>query len=823
MVLEINKRKFNALGRKSRGTGIFRNTVPMIIFSSLFFGTYLQAQINVTGEVNTPGGQPVPFANVLFLQPTDSSLVSGTITNEEGKFMLEIQPALYLFNVSMLGYDPFFSIINVEGPKLFTLSPVYLLENMHQLGEVVVQGKRPVFEKEVDRTIINVQNSITSAGKTVLEVLEKSPGVIVNRQGGSIELNGKEGVLVMINNKWNRLPMDAVVQMLEGMSAAAIDRIELITNPPARYDAEGNAGIIHIVMKENPDRGTNAGVGVSLGYNHAETLGGNISINHRSKNFSAVMNYSLHHDNNRHLSNMQRYQVSDGFIQSDIDSSIRDPFITIHNLNAGLEFLLSEKTLFHFSLTGYQRNWKTKDIGWNFFSPTNGTSLITDILKKEQNVWKSGGAGIGFNHAFNERHNINLMVDYLYYHNNNPSQFINERQIVGSSIIDNELIEIQKETPIDFRILNFDYSGKIWDQVLFETGIKGSWSEFTNEVRVTRNAEDEGIADPAFTSISSLEEKIYAAYFSLNWMLQNNWSLNGGLRYEFTDTHLGGPGIPALVDESYGNLFPNLTITRNLNENNKLNFAYKMRINRPNYNQMAPFVFFFGLNTFVAGNLSLKPALNKGAEISYQRRNWWLTLYYSNTKDEITRYQPELDTTINALVYRSQNLDYSKSYGLNTNFSFQVTSWWKMQNYFSVSRNSLRTKHLVANLQNSINSFSVNTSNTFVLNNKLSAEVTGLYQSPVMWGFSTFKSGGNVNCGIQWKMKKNALLSLVLNDVFNTNTWILETEREIFRSRWDYDSGTRSITLSFRREFGDKKLDGMKISSGSKDEQQRVQ
>ncbi len=824
MALKITMQKFMDGEKKNRRT-INLCQVLLLFFSLvLFYTPRLHAQVYVTGEIISPDGLPVPFANVLLLQPLDSSLLFGEITNEEGRFIFDVQPATYLLNVSMLGYKSYYSSVEVDPlQKQVSLSPISLSENAYELGEIVVNGKRPIFEKESDRTIINVQNSITSAGNTLLEVLEKSPGVTVNRQNGNIELNGKDGVLVMINNKMNRLPLDAVVQMLDGMSAANISKIELITNPPAKYDAEGNAGIIHIVMKDNPDQGTNGSLGLTLGFNHAEILGGNFNLNHRSKVFSAVLNYSIHHDHTRHLSYMQRYVTDNGFIQSDIDSSIRNPFFTIQNLNAGLEFFLSEKSMVHFSFTGYNRNWNTEDIGRNFYFPANDASVKTETIKKELNLWKSGSAGIGFIHNFNERHHINLMFDYLYYDNNNPSEFRNDRRIVDSSITERELIDIKKETPINFLIVNFDYSGKTSNQVLVETGIKGSWSEFTNDVRVTRNVEDVIFADPAFTNISTLDEKILAAYFSLNWMLQKNWNINGGLRYEFTDSYLGGPGIPALVDKSYGDFFPNLTITRNINQNNKVHIAYRKRINRPNYNQMAPFVFFFGLNTFVAGNLSLMPAINNGAEISYQKRNWWLTLHYSNTKDDITRYQAELDTSANVLVYRSQNLDYNRSYGINTNFSFQVTSRWKMQNYLSFNRNSLKTKHLVNNLQNRINNFSVNSSNTFVLNDKLSAEISGLYQSPVMWGFSTFKPGGSINFGIQRKFKNNALLSLVVNDAFSTSTWILKTERENYRSFWNYDSGTRALTLTYRRDFGNNKLDGVKIKSGSEEERKRVQ
>ncbi|WP_372950929.1 TonB-dependent receptor [Mariniphaga sp.] len=528
----------------------------------------------VTGVVISPDNNAVPFANVLLLQPADSTLEAGTITGENGKFNLKIKPGAYNIHVSMLGYIPYNSSINIgDLQKQVTLPTILLAENIHELDEVVVNGKRPVFEKEADRTIINVQNSVTSAGNTALEVLEKSPGVVVNRQNGSIALNGKSGVLVMINNKVNRLPLDAVVQMLDGMSAANIGKIELITNPPAKYDAEGNAGIIHIVMKENPDMGTNGSFGLTLGYNQAEILGGNFNLNHRSKNFNAFLNYSIRHDYNRHLSYMERYRTVNGFIESDIDSSIRNPNLTIQNLHAGMEFILTEKTLIHVTATGYQRNWDSKNFTTNLFNPSIDTLVTTERSERGINVWKNADIGTGLKHKFNDNQEIGLLFDYLYYHNNNPNEYNNERRINDSPVTETEQIKTNKKTPVEFLIAHIDYSGKFNEQFTLEAGLKGSWSEFTNDVRVTRITENKTIIDPLFTNFSSLDEKIFAVYGLMNWKLSETWKVNGGLRYELTDSYLGSPGKPAFLDKSYGNFFPNLNVTHIFNENKKLHLA----------------------------------------------------------------------------------------------------------------------------------------------------------------------------------------------------------------------------------------------------------
>lgn len=817
---------------KNSGSGVKRNQETFIFIQSiflafsivLFFTLRLQAQVTVTGEIKSEDGQPVPFANVLFLQPEDSLLVLGGITNEEGRFNLNVRPATYLLNVSMMGYTPYYSSMalgNIQ-KQVHHLS-ISLSENVQELGEIVVNGKRPVFEKEADRTIINVQNSVTSAGNTVLEVLEKSPGVTVDRQSGSIVLNGKAGVLVMINNKMNRLPLDAVVQMLDGMSAANIGKIELIANPPAKFDAEGNAGIIHIVMKDNPDLGTNGSFGLTLGYNYAETLAGNFSLNHRSERLNVLLNYSLRHDHNQHLSQIESFRQKGDFIQTDRDSSIRNPKTTVQNLNAGIEYKITSSTTLNFQATGYKRKWDNVATTFNFFEPAPDSLFITEMKIEGLNIWKSSGAGLGLNHNFTEQQKLHLSVDYLYYLNNNPASYNNTRRNSNSPVTEKEMVGSKKRTPIHFRIAKLDYSNQFSPQFSMEAGLKGTLSDFTNDVKVTRMIENEMKTDPFFTSNSSLDEKIYAAYLMMKWNSSEKWNFHGGIRYEFTDTYLYTADDESLLDRRYGSLFPTVFSSYQLSEENQVQFSYSKRISRPTYNEMAPYVFFFGLNTFVSGNLSLNPAISDRFDLSYIRKKFWVTLRYSHTNNTIASYQSEFNSEMNSVIYRSQNMKFTKNYGISFNFPLSVTDWWRIQNDISVYHTILETKHLENNIRNENNNLTLTINNTLKMMENLSAEISGFYQSPVMRGFTKFITGGAINIGVQKKFKNDAVIALVMNDIFQTSTWITEIERENFRSRWDYDSGIRSVNLTYRHQFGNKKLKEVNIKTGAEDERKRVQ
>ena len=276
----------------------YRKFYSLIII--LLAGISLQAQSTIHGSIKDAADQAMPFANVLLLNAQDSTLITGNTSDLEGDFILEnLDPGTFLLKLSMIGYedlltDPF-TLAATEETKSF---PTFTLrENSVQLAEVQLVAKKPLFEQKIDRMVVNVENSITSAGSTALEVLKRSPGIVINPQTNAISMNGKDGVIVMINGKITRMPMDAVIQMLEGMSSDNIKSIELIHTPPADFDAGSNAGFINIVMKKNQDEGFNGGYSMKAGYGKAEKAGGAINFNSRNNNVNVYGDYSINYNN----------------------------------------------------------------------------------------------------------------------------------------------------------------------------------------------------------------------------------------------------------------------------------------------------------------------------------------------------------------------------------------------------------------------------------------------------------------------------------------------------------------------------------------------
>ncbi|MEM9921197.1 MAG: TonB-dependent receptor, partial [Bacteroidota bacterium] len=303
------------------------------------------AQISIFGSVIDSDNQPVSFANVLLVSPQDSALIKGTVTDSLGRFQLaNVSPGAYRIQSNMIGFQTSYApyLLSLSSNQTdTTLAAIQLLQENIGLDAITVTAKKPIFIRLADRTIVNVQNSPTLVGNSALQVLERSPGVSLNRQSNSLSMYGKTGVRIMINGKASRLPADAVIQMLDGMSAANIASIELITSPSSDFDAEGNGGIINIVLKENLAQGTNGNLGFTLGYNQAETLGANFNLNHRAKKVNLFLDYTIHYDKYEVPWDNSRFIRTPTFEKKSISLSDRVPKKTVQNLRAGIEYLIT--------------------------------------------------------------------------------------------------------------------------------------------------------------------------------------------------------------------------------------------------------------------------------------------------------------------------------------------------------------------------------------------------------------------------------------------------------------------------------------------------
>ncbi len=780
------------------------------------------SQTSVEGKISDEA-QNLPSVTVLLLS-ADSSVLQGVVTDSIGKFVFKnVLAGQYMISASMVGYSKFLSSgFNVQAERVI-VPDIVLVEATMELNEVVVKGEKQRFDQKIDRLVINLEGSITASGNTILEVLQKSPGVIVNRQDNSIRLNGKSGVRIMINNKIIQLPIDAVMPMLEGMNASNVEKIELITAPPSEYDAEGNGGIIHIVTKSRDDFGTHGSFGLVVGARWAETLGANFNLQHRNKKAAYFLDYSVLRNHNQHIAKTYRRYVDDDFVQTVSNYSPRENLTIQQNLSAGLEWQLAKKTSMNVLLTGYNRNWDLTAHAQDRNQSSIDSTAITDTDIHESNIWKSASASIGLQTKIDTRRDISFSVDYLYYRNDNPSSYDNTASFQGSNTYEYSKTELSKTTPIHILVAKADYEHRISSLVTWQAGIKSVTSTLDNNVMVERLADGVWTTDHLFTSYSTLNERIYAGYVSTHWHVGSQVQIDGGLRYEYTHTSISSPGEKNLIERKYGYFFPSLSVKKNLAPEKAMEFSYTRRITRPTYNDIAPYVFLWGPSTFSAGNTSLYPALSDALSVGYHIKQWNVSLQYSHIRNEITMMQPEVDGE-NTLIYRSQNLKHLDTWGLSLTNAISITSWWEIQSSFTAQHQSGKTSYLPNNVMLHLFSVNINVVNQLRLPKNFAAEISVLYQSKSFSGMSQFLPQGSLNAGVQKNFGKQGIIRLSMDDILSTNNWRIETKsrENNLDTYFGYSWHNRFIRLTYTRNLGNAKLRSVNVGSGSEEERRRV-
>ena len=779
-------------------------------------------QARIAGRVND-GKENLPFATVVLLRE-DSTFVNGVATDNSGAFVFNnVAPGRYKVSASMVGYTTHTTKVISMVDKNITLSDVVLQESSIQLNELIIKENRQLIDQKIDRLVINLGSSITSSGNSVLEVLQKSPGIIVNKQNNTIAMNGRSGVRIMINDKPLQAPLEVVLQMLDGMNASNLEKIELITNPPSEYDAEGSGGIIHLVTKQDEGLGTSGSFGLFAGARWAESLGGNFNINHRNKRLGFFVDYSIMTNHNLHYYRSDTRSYHNGLAQRIGAYSHRENFTVQQNASVGLEWKLSDKSTLNVLLTGYRRKWNldanTDDINQVGVDST----VLTSMIVEEKNLWQSATASVSFQRKLNSRSEIDMGIDYLYYHNDNPSNYDNTERHIGGDMGQQSKIDLTKSTPIKFLIGKVDYAYDVSKALSVETGAKAVTSTLDNDVLARRHEGNAWIVDPLFTSFSTLKEEIYAGYISAKWQAATNWQVNGGIRYEYTQTNIGTPTESNVVDRSYGYFFPSLSAKRTLGQEKDIQFSYSKRITRPTYNDIAPYVFFWGPRTFSAGNTSLYPSIADAVSASYHIRQWLISLQFSHSRREIVIMQPELDPEANTITYRSQNLRYMNTLALSGSYTLGVSPWWEVQTNLTAQLQIARTGHMVENISRHLYGISMNITNQFRLPKNFSAEISGTYQSNTLSGLTQFLPSGSLNVGVQKNMGRHGIIRFSADDILNTTAWRLKTDKSAeFYSRWTYHWHNRFVRLTYTRTLGNKDLRSVKVKSGSEEERNRV-
>tara|TARA_R110002049_G_scaffold252890_2_gene428221 strand:- start:8981 stop:11356 length:2376 start_codon:yes stop_codon:yes gene_type:complete len=787
----------------------------LITLILLTLPTFLISQVNIKGKV-IDQSQPIVWANVV-LTNLNGNIITGSITNDNGVFHLKTEPGTYKLTISFIGYNSFEKEIAIKDN--LDLGEIKL-EADNTLDEIVITHQKKLIEQKPDRIIFNVENSVTGIGGDALDALRIAPGLRV--QNNSVNLLGRGESRVMINGRLLQLSGEDLTSYLNSISASNIKKIEIITTPPAKYEAAGNGGLINIILKK----------GRLNSWKNTISLVDNIN----TYNFVALRNSLLYNKNKVSLSfnvngtkgnsrNTEDFQVYYPNSTWDIDINSKDR-----------EDNLSAQLLLDYDIS------KNTTIGIQYLGNTKAPNLIDKSISRifnQSNTLDSLLVNNGNNHSKVNSHLINLHaitkldtlgkrisfdVDYFTYDSNQDRDFITNTfspnngflgvNAAANNFSDQNIENFSIKTDVDhpIKFINLSYGAKI-------SSIKNNSDiQFFNTITGTP------VFDSNISNTFKYEENNQAIYVSGLKKINEKWDMQLGLRLENTKTKGFSVELNETNTDSYTKLFPSFYASFKKNGNNSFSLSYGKRIERPRFRDLNPFRVVISSNTYSVGNPFLRPSFVDSFEFKHTYKNKYTTNTFLSIRDDGSSIIFTSDIENSTQIVTRSNFFKQYMYGIGESFLFDKFSWWQSQNNVNLIGSKTEfTEDIGAKPQNGF-LFSATSSNKFILNTTTKLQLDMSYDSPFKAGLFSLGKTYSIDLGINKQfLNKDLQVAVLVKDVFNTSSLNnLESTVNGVKQVYGQNDNNRYIRLSASYSFGNKNVKEKRRSFGNEEERQRV-
>jgi iron complex outermembrane recepter protein len=794
------------------------------------FGLKAQTNAKISGKINDAAGNGLARVTVTLFRASDSSLVKAEVTNTSGMYEIEqVKAGSYFITATYTGFQKnSTAVFSVKEGENVTPQAISMQPGNTQLQGVTVTGtyKKPMIEVKADKTVFNVESSINATGSNAMELLQKSPGVVVDKDD-NISMKGKNGIRIYIDGRATEMDSKALASYLRSINSVDIESIEMISNPSAKYDASGNAGIINIKLKKNKKYGLNGNLATGLNVGKTPKTNGSLSLNYRNKKVNLFSNYSNNWGDNENTINLYRIQADSVYNQKGINVNGGWG----HNIKAGIDIYANSENTIGFIVTGnFNNNTSFSSSRTPISSKTTGQ--VGQVLYATNNI---PGTNRNINYNFNYRfadttgRELNIDANYGNFKSTGRSFQPNYYREPLTDILQYEKI-YTNYTPTNIKIYTakLDYE-KPWAKGKLGFGAKYSTVKTDNTFDFFDMISGVPFKNLTRSNQFTYTENVNAAYVNYSRQFTPKWAVQGGVRMENTNSRGKLESSTNQSDKdikrNYTDYFPSAAVTFNASMKHSFNLTYSRRIDRPSYQDLNPFENKLDELTYQKGNAFLRPQYTNSIELTHTflyRFN--TTIGYSRINDFSSQI---IDTAEKTRAFITQkNLASQDIYSINFALPFQITKWWSMFANINAFHSQYRATFEDGKTINlGVNSMSLYGQQAFTFKDGFSAEISGWYSAPTIWG-GTFRSRamGGIDIGVQKTIFNNkGTVKFSYTDILRTMVWrgVSDFGGSYIDANGGWESQQLRMNITYR--FGNKQVKAVRQrKTGNEDESKRI-